>query len=191
MSEFGRGINEFQVDLRLFSIEGGGEERVSKDKSSLSDTDGATFKHDVVIKDASVMRETSERGNVLLSDISFSSGIVIGFSGGFTDSVDSLVEFSSVMVTVLSGSGNSPSDSFGMPCSDATDLSETLVCLSGELSDSVSGGNSFVSMSLGDSDNISETSSGEDVVNSDFLFEVGVGPFDFLFNSSSIDLDFK
>jgi len=96
-----------------------------------------------------------------------------------------------VMVSVLSSSGNSPSDSFGMPSSDATDLSETLVCLSGELSDSVSGSNSFVPMSLGDSDNIGETSSGEDVVNSDFLFEVGVGPFDFLFDGSSVDLDFK
>ena len=75
MSEFRRSINEFQVNLRLFSIECGGEERVSKDKSSLSNTDGATFKHHVVIKDASVMRETSEGGDILLSDISFSSGV--------------------------------------------------------------------------------------------------------------------
>ena len=191
MTELGGGIDELEVDISLLAIKGRGKEGLSEDEGSLSDTDGAALDHDVVIEDITVVGESTDGSDVLKSDIGFSGGVVIGFSGGLAESVDSLVELSSVVVSVLTGSGDSPSDSFGMPRSDATDLSETLVSLSGQLSDSVSGDDSLVTVTLGDTDDISEVSSGEHVVNSDFLLEVGEGPVDFLVDGSSVDLDFQ
>lgn len=74
------------------------------------------------------MRESSHRGDVLVSQIGVSGSIVHNSgASGFSDSVDLLVHFGSMVVTKLTGSGNGSPDSCGMPGTDATNFSVTSV----------------------------------------------------------------
>jgi len=70
-----------------------------------------------------VMRESTDGGDVLLNGVVLASGVVGNVVDGTgTDSVDLFVHLSSVMVTALTSSSNCPFDSSGMPGSDTSDL---------------------------------------------------------------------
>lgn len=87
----------------------GGDEGLSEEKESLLGTDATSLQDEEVLSDDTVVRETTQRSNVLFSDIEFGGGVVLD-SAAFTlsDSVDFLVKFGSVEETFLTGSGNSP-----------------------------------------------------------------------------------
>jgi len=97
-----------------------------------------------------------------------------------------------VVISVLTSSGNAVSNSSWMPASDTSDLSETSVGLSGQSLGSPSGGCTFESLTLGDTDNVEHFVLLENLADSDFLFEVLSGEIDFFSDVlSSVDLDFK
>lgn len=134
------------------------------------------------------MGESSEWGDLLVSDILLSGGAVSLRS--VSDSVDLLVHFSSVVVSQLSGSGNTELDSGWMPSSDTSDLSKTSMGLLLQVSNSESLDDSGDSLTLGNSDNVDHLVLLEDLINLDFLLEKSVGKINLLGNSSSVDLDF-
>jgi len=171
-----------------------GDQRFSQNKDSLLDTDTASLDHDEVVLDNTVVRETTQWSDGLFSQVSSGGSAILSCfsfeSDTGSDSVDLLVDFSSVMVTILTSSGNAVSNSSWMPTSDTTDSSETSVGLSGQSLGSPSGGGTFESVSLGDTDNVDHFILIEDGADSNFLFEGGSGELDLLVNGSTVDLDF-
>jgi len=139
------------------------------------------------------VRETSQGGDVLFSDIGISGSVVLGStSGSFSDSVDFLVQFGSVVISALTSSGNTPGNSSGMPSSDTSDFSVTSVRFLLEMSDSPSGNDTLESVTLGDTNNIKNFILAEDVINSNFFLEESLDERNFVSNSfSSVDLDFE
>lgn len=100
MSHLGGCVDEFDVNLLSGSIVGLGKKRFSEGNSSLSCSHDSTSDHEEVVVDNSVMGESSKRGDVLLSNISLGGSVVLNASvSSSTDSIDLLVDLSSVMVT--------------------------------------------------------------------------------------------
>jgi len=193
VTHLGGGIDELKVDLFEGSSGNLREQALSEDDGSLLGTNGATLDQDEVFIDNTVVGETTEGSDVLFSQIVGGGGVVDLFvvSDTNTDSVDFLVHFSSVVVTVLTSSGNLESNSSRMPGTDTSDLSETSMGLSGESLGTVSFGNTFVTFTLGDTEDVDHFVLVEDLGDSDFLFEVLSGEIDLLGDSTTVDLDFE
>lgn len=142
--------------------------------------------------DDTVVGETSERGDVLFDSIGLGGGVVLDTSdGASSNSVDLLVEFSSVMVAELTGSSDGPLNGRWMPSSDTTDLSETSMSLSGHSRDTESLDDTGDSLTSGDSNGVDHLVVVEDLANGDFTFELLEGPVDFLSDGTTVDLDFN
>lgn len=193
VTQFTGSIDELEVDL----FEGGsanlGNQTLSEEDGSLLRSDTATLDQDEIFSDDTVMGETTQRSDVLLGQIGSSGGVVDStfVSDTNTDSVDFLVHFGSVVITELTSSGDLETNSGRMPSSDTSDLSETSMGLSGESLSSESLGNSGVSLTLGDTENVNHLVLAEDLGNSDFLFEMLLGEVDLLGDVTTIDLDFE
>ena len=139
------------------------------------------------------MRETSQGGDVLFSDIGISGSIVLGStSGSLSDSIDFLVQLGSVVVSALTSSGYTPGNSSGMPSSDTSDFSVTSVRFLLEMSYTPSGHDTLESVTFSDTNNVKNVVLTEDVIDSDFLLEESLDERNFVSNGlSSVDLDFE
>jgi hypothetical protein len=120
-------------------------------------------------------------------------GVVLG--GGvslvvtLSDAVDLVVDGSTVVVTVLTGTGNGPLDVVRVPRSDTGNLAQTLVGLARQLLGSPTGSNTLVSLTLGDGDDVDNLVLLEDGVDRDGLLEQVAGELDLLLDGSTVDLD--
>jgi hypothetical protein len=192
VTHLGGGIDEFKVDL----FEGGSgdlrNQRLSQHENSLLGSDDTSLHHEEVISDDTVVGETSQRSDVLISQVSVGGGVVGNTrNGGLSDSVHLLVHFGSVMVTHLTGSGDGESNSGRVPRSDATNFSVTSVGLLLEMLDAVSLNHTLETFTLGNTNNINHFVLIEDGVNLDFLFEMAIGEINLLGGGSSVNLDFE
>jgi len=160
---------------------------LSEHDDLLLGSDATSLDDDEIVADNSVVWESSEWGDLLISDI-LGSGSTVWLST-VTDSVDLLVQFSSVVITQLTSSGNGELDSGWMPSSNTSDLSETSMGLLLQVSDSESLDDSGNSLTSGDSDDIDLLVLLEDLINLDLLFEELVGKINLLGNISSVNLD--
>ena len=84
------------------------------------------------------MGETTHGVDRLVSQIIIGSSVVLHKLAvlhveSITDVVDLLVDFGTVMVTLLTGTSDGELDSARMPSTDTGDLAETLVSLPGQL----------------------------------------------------------
>lgn len=194
VSDLTGGIDELEVDLFKSSSGGLGDETLSQDQRSLLGTNAASLDHDEIVVDDTVVGEATQGGDALFGQISNSGSISLAtiILDSDADSVDLLVDFGSVVITVLTSSGDAVSDSSWMPASNTTDSSETSVGLSWQSLGSPSGGGTFESLTLGDTDNVEHFVLLEDLADSDFLFELGLGEIDFFSDVlASVDLDFE
>ena len=129
----------------------------------------------------------SIRCDLLLDSICLSSGILRILA--LANSVHLVVDRCSVVVTVLTGTSNSPLDVRRMPCTDTGDLSETLVRLSRKLLRAPSGCDTCETVTLGDSDAVDHLVLLEDSVDLDWLLEEAVAEVDLVLDGAAIDLD--
>ena len=88
--------------------------------------------HQEVLLDLSVMREASHRVDGLVGQVIVSGGVILDQLAvlhlvTLSDSVDLLVDLSSVVVTLLTSSGHGVLDPAGMPSSNTSDLNTTFV----------------------------------------------------------------
>lgn len=88
------------------------------------------------------------------------------------------------MIAQLTSSSHSPSNSFRMPSSDTTDFSVTSMGFLLQVPDSESFHDTGHSFTFGDTENIEILVLLEDGINADFLFEKGLGEFDFVCDGS-------
>ena len=124
---------------------------------------------------------------MLLGDIKLGSSVTLIIT--LSNTVDLVVGRGTVVVSVLTGTGNSPLDVGRMPGTNTSNLSETFVCLSRKLLGSPSTGDTGESVTLGDSDNINHPILLEDGADLDWLLEETVTELNLVGDASTVDLD--
>ena len=124
---------------------------------------------------------------MLLGDIKLGSSVTLIIT--LSNTVDLVVGRGTVVVSVLTGTGNSPLDVGRMPGTNTSNLSETFVCLSRKLLGSPSAGDTGESVTLGDSDNINHLILLEDGADLDWLLEETVTELNLVGDASTVDLD--
>jgi len=169
VTHLGSGIDELEFDRFQSSSGSLVKEGFSEGDSSLFGSADTSLDHDEIVLDKTVMDETTNWVDRFVSDIDFGGTIVVDFfavdgveSG--SDTVDLLVDFGSVMVSLLTGSSDGESNSRWMPGSNTGDLSETFVGLSGKFLCVPSRSDTVVTSTLGDTDAINHFGFREDGV---------------------------
>merc|ERR1719481_1800320 len=170
MTKLGGCVNKLEVD----NLQG-----------SLLGTNATSLQHDEVLLDFSIVRETSHWINRLVRQVIFSSCIVfhqlsVLHLESLSNSVNLFVDFSSVMVSLLTSSWNSELNSAWMPSSDTSNLPQTLVSLPWQLLCVPSAGDSLESMTLGNTDDVNHLILSKDRCNRKFLLEVISGKVNFV-----------
>lgn len=127
------------------------------------------------------------RSDLLLGDIELGGGVAL--VGALTDTVDLVVARGTVVVTHLTGTGNSPLDVGRVPGTDTGNLTQTLVSLTGELLGAPSAGDTLETVTLGDGNDVDNLILLEDGVDVDGLLEQVVGEVDLLGDGATVDLD--
>jgi len=188
VAEFRRSIDEFEGDL----LEGGTgclrEEALSEGEDSLLDSGRGAFDHDEIFLDDTVVREATQGIDALLGEIDGGGTTVL--VSAFPDAIDLLVDLGSVMVTVLTSTGNGPLDARRMPSSDTSDLSKTFVGLSGETSGSPTSSDTFKTFTLGDANDVNHLILLENARDRNGFLEETNSELNLLGDVSSVDLDF-
>merc|ERR1739845_128897 len=162
VTHLGRSVDKLEVDLFGGSTRVLGVQGFTKSENSLLWSDNTTLDDEKSVLDA----------------------------GSVTNSVDLLVDFSSVMVTVLTSTGDSVRDTSRMPRSDTSNLSQTFVGLTWETGSTPTSGDTLVTFTLGNTDDVDHFAFSEDRANWDWFFEKRTSIVNLSFHVSSVDLDF-
>jgi len=106
VTEFGGGIDPFDVDLLESSSLGVGDEGFTEGEYSFLGSDAAALEHDEVVLDLSVVREATHRSDGFVGEIGLGSSVVLDelatvLVDSLANSVDLLVDLSTVMVSLL------------------------------------------------------------------------------------------
>lgn len=187
MTHLGRSIDKLELDSLQVLSAGVLHQRLSKNQRSLLNSDNGSLQHDPVLIDLTIMNESSHRGDSLNGKVSL--GLTTGLVVLLSDAVNLLVEFGTVEVSILTSTGNSGGDTGRVPRSDTCDLSQTTVSLSGKTADTPTSDDTFVSATLGNTDNINVLVLAKDRVDRDLLLEQALGKVDLGSSVSSVDLD--
>jgi len=116
MSNLTTSVNELKRDLLQSSPINLRHNRFPQQTDPLLRSDAAPPDHHEVILHHPVVREPSQRSDVLFGQVTEGTGIVLGaLVGRMTDPVHLFVEFGSVMEPVITGPRNSPPYSSRMP----------------------------------------------------------------------------
>lgn len=178
VSHLGRGIDELQVDLLERGTLDLREQSLTQGDDALLGSHDAALDHEPVLVDLTVVRESTERGDVLLGNIHGSLSVVLVLLK--TDLVDLLVDLDTVVVTVLTSARDLELNAGRMPRTDTGDLAETTMGLTRKTGDSPTGDNTVDTATLGNSDDIDHLVDGEDVLDADLLLEEGGTEVDLL-----------
>jgi len=189
VTHLGRCVDKFELNLLQCVSTGLSSEGSSESDGSLLGSWARSFDDDEILSDLSVVRESSHRGDALLGDIKF--GACAGSILLLSNAIHLLVEFGSVVESILTSSRNGEADSGRMPSSDTSNLSETLVRLSRKLTSTPTMSHSFKSVTLGNSKNIDHTVLLKDTIHWDVLLKQSIGEINLLFEGSSVNLDFR
>jgi len=195
MSHFGGGIDKGQFDGFHSGTRSLLEERLSEGDWTLLRSHNTSLDHDEIVLDQTVVNETTDGVDGFVSDIRGGGTIVahiltINSVVTSSNAVHFLVDLGTVVVSLLSRSGDREGHTRRMPRSDTGDLAETLVSLAGEFLCVPSAGDSVVTATLGDTDAIDHLGLGEDSIDGHVLLEVFLAPVDLLGDGAAIDLDF-
>ena len=191
MTNLGRGIDEFNFEFEGSEGRSLWEKSLSNGDLSLSWSTDTTFNEEEILVNDTVMWESTEWGDVLGVSISFGGSVVVDTSDGtLTNSVDLLVDVSSMEITKITSSGNSPLDCRWMPGTDTSDLSETSSSLSWKSGDTESLDDTLSSLTSGNGDSIDHFIVLENLTDGDFSLELGDSPVNLSVNVSTVNLDF-
>jgi len=194
MAQFRAGIDELKVDGLKSRALGVHQERLSQGDDALLGADAAALDHQEVVVDLTVVRETTHWSDCLIGDVVLGRGVVLhnlsilGVNAS-ADTVDLLVDLSSVMVTLLTGASNGEGDTRWMPGSNTSNLAETLVSLARQLLGVPTGSDALETFSLGDGDAIDHLVLSEDLGHWDSLFQMFLHPLDLVLDGSTVQLD--
>ena len=185
------GIDELEVDFLEGSSRNLRKKRLSEGDDSLLGSHNTTLEHDEVLVDLTIVWETTHRSDGLLGQIVLGHSVVGILADGLTDSVDLLVDLSSVVETILTSSSNGEADSGWMPRTNTSDLSLASVGLSSKDSNTPSLNDTSVTVSLGDTNNIDHLVGGENGRNRDLLFKELGTEINLVGDRTTVDLNFN
>jgi len=189
MSELGGGIDELESDLFQSGTGLLGEQGLAEGQDATLRADNATLEDEELLVDGTVVREAAHRGDGLLGKIGVGGGVGLVLLDGFADAVNLLVHLSTVMITVLTSAGHLELDTGRMPGTDTGDLAETTMGLTGQTGNTPTSGDTFVTLTLGDADDIDAFVHVEDGVDRDGLFEQLGAEIDLVGDGTTVDLD--
>jgi hypothetical protein len=178
------GIDELEGDNFLGGTIGDRVDRLTEGNDSLADARAASSDHDVVLVDDTIVGVSSEGSDLLGGEIELSLAL-----SQLSDLVDLLVDLGSVMVSVLTGTSNAETDTRRMPGTNTGDLAETLVSLSGQTGGSPTGGDTFVSLTLGGGKSVDQLVLAKDGVDGNLLLEERLGELNLIGRRTSVNLD--
>lgn len=127
------------------------------------------------------------RSNLLLGDIKISGGVTL--IRALANAEDLVVARGTVVVTHLTGTGNSPLDVTRVPSTDTSNLTQTLVSLTGQLLGAPTAGDTLETMTLGDGNDIDHLVLLEDTVDLNGLLEQVAGKVNLVGNGATVDLN--
>jgi len=188
VTELGGGINPLELNLLKRPAGGMDEHGLAESHDTLLDTRTRTLDQDEVVVDDTIADPSTHWSDLLLGNIELSrsvTGVVT-----LANSVDLVVDGSTMMVTVLTGTSDRPLNVGRMPGTDTSNLAETLVSLARKLLGTPTGGDTGETVTLGDSDNVDHLVLLENRVDSNFLLEQSLGEVDLVGNGATVDLDF-
>jgi len=191
VTELRGGIDELESDLLEGRAVALGEQGLAESQHLTLGTDDAALDHDVLLVDDTVVRESTERGDGLLGKIVLGHGVVGVLLKGLADLVDLLVHLSTVMITVLTSAGDLELHTGRMPGTDTGNLAETTMGLTREAGNTPTSGDTLVTLTLGNTDDINALVLLEDGVDGDLLFEELGGEVDLVGDGATVDLDLK
>lgn len=168
---------------------GRSDDALTKSDGSLAGSTNSTLDHQPVLIDFTVVRESTNRGDRFLSEINF-GGAALGITF-LSNSDDSLVDFGTVMVTLLTGTCNSEVNTSRMPGTNTGNLAETTMSLSWESGNTPTRDNTFSTMTTSGRADIKDFTLREDRVNSNLLFEKVSAEVNLLSDGASVELDFQ
>ena len=187
LTELGGSVDPLELNLLEGSSGGVNLEGFSEGNNSLLDTGDGTLEDDKVVLDLTVSDETTHGGDGLLGAVELSGTVRLVVTTA--DSVDLVVDGGSVMVTVLTSTGNSPLNVGRMPSTDTGDLSQTTMSLSGKSGGTPSVGNTLVTVTLGDGNDIDVLVLLENRGDIDGLLKVLLSESNLVINGTTVDLD--
>merc|ERR1711939_316059 len=187
VTKLGRGADPLERDLFERGARRVGDERLAEGDGALDDARARTLDHDPVVLDDAVADKATDGGDGLLGDVKLGRGraLVVGLA----DAVDLLVDLGTVVVTVLTGTGDRVHDGGRVPGTDTRDLAETLVGLARELLGAPTVGDTLEPVTLRDTDNVDVLVLLKDGRDVDRLFKVRLGKVDLVGDRAAVDLD--
>ena len=191
VTDLGRGIDKFNLELEVSEGAGLWEKSLSDGDLSLSWSADSTLDEKEILVNNTVMWESTDWGDVLGVSISFGRSVVVDTSDStLSNSVDLGVNVSSMEVTEITSSGDSPLDCRWMPGTNTSDLSETSSSLSWKSRDTESLDDTLGTFTSGDGDSINHLIVLENFTDGDFSFEFGDSPVDLSGDVTTVNLDF-
>ena len=187
VAELRGGVDEAEGDLLAGSNGGVGAQVLAEGDDTLLRADNATLDHDPVVLDHTIVGETTHGCDALLSKVGRGGSVVL--LALLANAVDLLVELGTVMVTVLTRSGHSVRKTARVPRTNASNLAQTTVGLTGKACGTPTGGNTFVTSTTAGTEDVDALVLGEDVGESNLLLEEGAGESDLVSHGSAVDLD--
>lgn len=187
VTELGGSVNELELYLLQRRTLGVDQERLAQSEHTLFNPRCGALDHDPVLVNETVVGETTQRSDSLLGKIVLGGTAVLVAS--LADTVDLLVHFGTVVITVLTGTRDRVHDTGRMPCTNTSNLTQTFVGLTGELLGTPTSGDTLETVTLGNTDNIDHFVLFEDGVNVDGLLKVLFGPVDLVGHGSTVQLD--
>jgi len=146
---------------------------LTEGQDSLLGSDDASLDHEPVLIDNTIVGESSHGGDGLKGEIVLSGGVVL--VRALANTVDLLVHLGTVVVSVLTGAWHGEGHTGRVPRSNTSDLAKTSVGLTGKALDSPTSGDSLVTLTLGDTDDVDHLVLLEDSSNGDLLLEPRLG----------------
>lgn len=149
VTHLGGGVDELESDF-FEGVSGSlRQQGLSQGDDSLLGTHDGALQHDEVFVDLTVVWETTHRSDRLFGQVVGSGTVEWVLSQALTHTVDLLVDLSSVVVTVLTGTWHLELHTSWVPRTDTSDLSQTSVGLTWKSGDTPTSDHTVGTSTLG------------------------------------------
>jgi len=184
----GRSIDELEVERLHVGTSGRSDDTLAKSDGALLGTSDGTLDHDPVLVDPTVVREATNGVDAFLGQIrlggSRGSSVLL-----LTDAQHTLVDFGTMVVTLLTSTRDSEFNAGRVPRTNTGDLAETTVSLTRKTGDTPTSDDTDETVTLGGSAGIKNLALTEDLLDRDLLLEQTVGEVNLGGNITTVDLD--